>query len=112
MAEPSGQHRSGPAALIRGSVAWQVAAAAVTLVRPHWWPWTLGAVLADHLLLTAAGLRPRSRLLGPNWTPLPPAAGGGGAGATATPLPDGPDPDVTPRLLALPHAHGATAASV
>ena len=107
MAEPSSQHRSGPSALIRGSVAWHVAAAAVTLVRPHWWPWTVCAVLADHLLLSAAGLWPKSRLLGPNWTRLPAAAGG--AGAIAITIDDGPDPEVTPRVLALLEAHGARA---
>src|SRR5438309_176588 len=107
MAEPSSQHRSGPSGLIRGSVAWHAAAAAVTLVRPHWWPWSLCAVVADHLLLTAAGLWPRSRLLGPNWTRLPATAGG--AGAIAITIDDGPDPDITPRVLALLEAHGAQA---
>src|SRR2546430_7829298 len=61
MAEPSSQHRSGPSGLIRGSVAWHAAAAAVTLVRPHWWRWSLCAVVADHLLLTAADDRPPRR---------------------------------------------------
>ena len=107
MAEPSSQHRSGPSALIRGSVAWHVAAAAVTLVRPHWWRWTVCAVLADHLLLSAAGLWPKSRLLGPNWTRLPAAAGG--AGAIAITIDDGPDPEVTPHVLALLEQHGARA---
>src|SRR2546430_7169097 len=109
MAEPSSQHRSGPSALIRGSVAWHLAAAAVTLVRPHWWPWTLGAVLADHLLLTAAGLWPRSRLLCPNWTRLPPAAGGSGSGAIAITIDHGPHPAVPPRGPAPPEAHRARA---
>ena len=107
MAEPSSQHRSGTSGLIRGSVAWHAAAAAVTLVRPHWWPWSLCAVVADHLLLTAAGLWPRSRLLGPNWTRLPAAAGG--AGAIAITIDDGPDPEVTPHVLALLEQHGARA---
>src|SRR5436853_6244447 len=100
MAEPSSQHRSGPSGLIRGSVAWHAAAAAVTLVRPHWWPWSLCAVVADHLLLTAAGLWPRSRLLGPNWTRLP--ATPGGAGASALTLDDGADPAATARVPAPP----------
>src|SRR2546423_1430222 len=107
MAEPSSQHRSGPSGLIRGSVAWHAAAAAVTLVRPHWWPWSLCAVVADHLLLTAAGLWPKSCLLGPNWTRLPAAAGG--AGAIAITIDDGPDPEVTPHVLALLERHGARA---
>ena len=41
------------------------------IARPALWPWALGAVVADHLLISAAGLWPRSRLLGPNWTRLP-----------------------------------------
>ncbi len=60
-----------PSPLIRGSVALHVGAAVAVLVRPPAWPWALAAVVADHLLLTAAGLWPRSRWLGPNWTHLP-----------------------------------------
>src|SRR6185312_5905528 len=59
----------------------------------------VGAVLADHLLLTAAGLTPRSALLGPNWTRLPAAAAG--RRELAITLDDGPDPRITPRVLDL-----------
>jgi peptidoglycan/xylan/chitin deacetylase (PgdA/CDA1 family) len=59
-------------------------------------------VVADHLLLTAAGLWPRSKLLGPNWTRLPAA---GGAAAIAITVDDGPDPEITPRVLALLDEH-------
>jgi len=84
------------------------AAAAVVLVaRPHLWPWVLGAVIVDHLLLTAAGLWPRSKLLGPNWTHLPQAAAA--SGAVAITIDDGPDPTVTPRVLDLLDEHGAKA---
>ncbi|HEV3178945.1 MAG TPA: polysaccharide deacetylase family protein [Steroidobacteraceae bacterium] len=107
-----------PSPLIRGSVAMHVGAAVAVLVRPPAWPWALSAVLANHLLLTAAGLWPRSRWLGPNWTHLPPAAASGGcsvpeapgaAAAVALTLDDGPDPDVTGRVLDLLDAHGASA---
>jgi peptidoglycan/xylan/chitin deacetylase (PgdA/CDA1 family) len=82
----------------------------VTLVRPHVWPWTLSAVIADHLLLTGAGLLPRSRLLGPNWTRLPACTAGSGAhGAVAITIDDGPDPEVTARVLDVLEAHDATA---
>ena len=92
-------------AIIRGSVALHAGAAALTVARPQLWPWTLGAVLADHLLLTAAGLWPRSRLLGPNLTRLPAAAGA----CVALTIDDGPDPQVTPEVLALLAARGAPA---
>lgn len=85
-------------------------AAGVTLLRPHWWPWTLSAVLADHLLLAGSGLWPRSHLLGPNWTHLPRAAAGGPPrAAVAITIDDGPDPEVTGPVLDLLDEHEATA---
>jgi peptidoglycan-N-acetylglucosamine deacetylase len=102
-----------PSPLIRGSVVLHVGAAGLALVRPHLWPWALSAVIANHLLLTAAGLWPRSRLLGPNWTRLPPTAASAGraplAPAIAITIDDGPDPEVTPRVLDLLDEHHATA---
>ena len=96
-----------PSALIRASVVLHVGAAAFALARPHWWPWALGSVMADHLLLTAAGLTPRSRLLGPNWTRLPQPSSA--APAIAITIDDGPDPQVTPRVLDVLDAHRARA---
>ena len=57
--------------MVSASIALQLAAVAATAARPHLWPWTLGAAIADHLLLTGIGLWPRSTLLGPNWIRLP-----------------------------------------
>ena len=94
-----------PSPLIRGSVALHVAAIGVTLARPQWWPLTLSAVVANHLLLAASGLWPRSRLLGPNWTHLP----GKAPAAVAITIDDGPDPEVTARVLDLLGEHGAHA---
>jgi peptidoglycan-N-acetylglucosamine deacetylase len=91
-----------PAPLIRGSVTLHLAAAGAALARPQWWPWALSAVVADHLLLTAAGLWPRSKLLGPNWTRLPAASG---EPSIAITVDDGPDPEITPRVLALLDEH-------
>jgi peptidoglycan/xylan/chitin deacetylase (PgdA/CDA1 family) len=96
-----------PSALIRGSVALHVAAAAGVALLPGVWPWALGAVLADHLTLTAAGLIPRARLLGVNWTRLPGAAAA--RGEVAITIDDGPDPEVTPAVLALLERHGVRA---
>src|SRR6266853_3387818 len=108
MPERSAQRPWRPSALMRGSVALHLAAVGVALARPRLWPWALSAVVADHLLLTAAGLWPKSRLLGPNWTRLPAAAAGARA-AIAITIDDGPDPQITPRVLALLEAHGARA---
>src|ERR1700683_5412064 len=80
------------APLLRISLAWHCAAALLTLLRPQWWPWTLGAVIANHLTLTALGLWPRSQWLGSNWTRLPPRAAA--RGAVAITIDDGPDPEI------------------
>jgi peptidoglycan/xylan/chitin deacetylase (PgdA/CDA1 family) len=96
-----------PAPLVSGSVALHVGAIVATVVRPHLWPWALGAVVADHLLLSAAGLWPRSGFLGSNWTRLPRDVAA--RGALAITIDDGPDPDITPRVLALLDEHHAKA---
>jgi peptidoglycan-N-acetylglucosamine deacetylase len=88
-----------PTPLISGSAALHLAAIAATVVRPHLWPWALGAVFINHLVLAGTGLWPRSTLLGPNWTRLPDNAAT--RGAVAITIDDGPDPDVTPGVLAL-----------
>jgi len=92
-------NRWKPTWIIQASLALHAAAAIALIARPRLWPWVLAAVVADHLLLTAAGLWPRSKLLGPNWTRLPDAAAA--AGAVAITIDDGPDPAVTPRVLDL-----------
>jgi peptidoglycan-N-acetylglucosamine deacetylase len=57
----------------------------------------IGGLVTDHALLTASGLWPRSQLLGPNWVRLPlPAVA---QRQVAITIDDGPDPEVTPRLL-------------
>jgi len=96
-----------PSPTIKASFALHGAAALGTLAEPALWPWALGAVVADHALLTAAGLLPRSTLLGPNLTRLPEAAAA--RGELALTIDDGPDPEVTPRVLDLLDAAGAKA---
>jgi peptidoglycan-N-acetylglucosamine deacetylase len=103
---PGTLHRLLPSTLMKASALVHVAAAG-SLVRPQFWPWALSAVVADHLLLTACGLWPRSALLGPNWTRLPRAAAG--PGRIALTIDDGPDPSVTPQVLARLDEHGAKA---
>jgi len=96
-----------PAPLLYLSAAVHLGAAAATLARPRVWPWALGAVIANHAALAAAGLWPRSRLLGPNWTRLP--AQSGARGGVAITIDDGPDPEVTPQVLAQLARYGASA---
>jgi peptidoglycan/xylan/chitin deacetylase (PgdA/CDA1 family) len=84
---------------VRASLGLHAGAVALMLARPSAWPWALGAVLADQALLMAAGLTPRSALLGPNWTRLPDAAAS--RRQIAITIDDGPDPRITPRVLDL-----------
>jgi hypothetical protein len=93
----SGHWRPSP--LLRASALLHGAALLLTALRPHWWPWTLGAVIANQLQLTALGLWPRSSALGANMTRLPAAAAA--RGEVAITIDDGPDPEVTPRVLAI-----------
>jgi peptidoglycan-N-acetylglucosamine deacetylase len=101
-------HRSWrPAPLVSGSAALHLGAIATTVVRPHLWPWALGAVFINHLVLTGAGLWPRSTLLGSNWTRLPDNVAN--RDAVAITIDDGPDPEVTPGVLDLLDEYGAKA---
>ena len=70
---------------------------AVVLWRPGLWIWAAGLVFANHLILAMAGLIPRSTILGPNITRLPPDAAQ--RGEMAITIDDGPDPEVTPLVL-------------
>ena len=83
------------------------AALAGVLAAPAAWPWALGAALGSHALVTALSLTPRTRLLGPNLTRLPPAHAA--RGEVALTIDDGPEPRVTPAVLDLLDAHGAKA---
>ncbi len=106
-ADRAHQPRWSPAAFLRASAALHVCAAGTVVARPQAWPWALGAVAANHLALAAAGLWPRSQLLGPNWIRLP--AGNGRSPGVAITIDDGPDPDVTPGVLAQLAQHQAQA---
>lgn len=79
----------------------------VLLPRPELWPWSLAVIAINHLVITAAGLWPRSHWLGPNWTRLPAAARA--RNEIAITIDDGPDPLVTPAVLDILDAHGAHA---
>jgi peptidoglycan/xylan/chitin deacetylase (PgdA/CDA1 family) len=91
-----------PSPLVQGSLGLHVLAAA-GLFTPAW-PWSLGALVADHALVAFAGLWPRSTWLGPNLTHLPRQLP-----QVAITIDYGPDPEVTPAVLDLLGAHQATA---
>jgi len=95
------------APLLRASVLLHAAALAAVAVRPRSWPWALGALVLDHALITAAGLWPRSRLLGPNWVRL--SAASAARAEVALTIDDGPDPQVTPAVLDILGRAGARA---
>jgi peptidoglycan/xylan/chitin deacetylase (PgdA/CDA1 family) len=86
-----------PTLLIRASVVLHLLAVIAVIAEPGQWRWALGAVFANHALLTLVGLWPRSHWLGPNWTRLPAAAAAGNE--IAVTVDDGPDPIVTPQVL-------------
>ena len=96
-----------PTLLIRTSVVLHLLALIVVIAEPVQWRWALGAVLANHAVLTWAGLWPRSRWLGPNWTQLPAAATA--RNEIALTIDDGPDPLVTLQVLDMLDRYAAQA---
>lgn len=94
-----------PAPLLAGSVVAHGAVVAGLAVSPQLWPWGLGALVANHAALGVAGLVPGSRLLGPVITRLPPPV----RDEVSLTFDDGPDPEVTPRVLELLARAGARA---
>lgn len=96
-----------PTLLIRATIVLHVLALVAVIAEPGQWRWALGAVLANHALLTLIGLWPRSNWLGPNWTRLPAAATA--RNEIALTIDDGPDPIVTPQVLDMLDRYGAQA---
>ena len=92
---------------LQASAGLHLLAAGAALAWPAAAPWALGGVALNHLALSAAGLWPRSALLGPNLCRLD--ASHAARGELALTLDDGPDPEVTPAVLDLLAAHGAHA---
>jgi peptidoglycan/xylan/chitin deacetylase (PgdA/CDA1 family) len=84
---------------LRASLGVHVLAAGAAAAMPEHALWALAGVAANHAVITAAGLWPRSRLLGPNLTRLP--ADCAARGEIALTIDDGPDPAVTPAVLDL-----------
>ncbi len=93
-----------PAPLIKISAGLHAAGVVALAARPRRWPLIAGTLILNHGALCAAGMLPRSRLLGANLSRLET-----GAGEVALTFDDGPDPDVTPGVLDRLEAYGARA---
>jgi peptidoglycan-N-acetylglucosamine deacetylase len=104
---PPAPRRWRPSPLIQLSIGAHLGALGAVLAWPQQWPAALAAVMVSHGALTAAGLWPRSRLLGPNLTRLPAAAAA--RGEIVLTIDDGPDPQVTPQVLDLLERAGVRA---
>jgi peptidoglycan/xylan/chitin deacetylase (PgdA/CDA1 family) len=75
--------------------------------QPALWRWALSSVLLNHVVIAAAGLLPRCTWLGANLVRLPVASAR--RGEIAITIDDGPDPDVTPQVLAVLAQYGVVA---
>ena len=96
-----------PTFTIKATLAVHAAAAVGCLLAPALWPWALAALVINHAIITTAGLLPRTTLLGPNLNRLPDAAVT--RREVAITIDDGPDPDVTLKVLDLLDAANAKA---
>lgn len=95
---------SRPSPLLAASAGVHAAAAAWAVAAPSRWPLALGAVALNHAAIAAACVSPRSGLLGPNLTRI-----AGATGVVALTFDDGPDPEVTPQVVALLASAGVRA---
>lgn len=86
-----------PAPALQVSALIHAAGAVALVAAPSSWPWVAGGIVANHAALAIAGFLPRSRLLGPNLARLPESAAQ--RAEVALTFDDGPDPEVTPRVL-------------
>ncbi len=89
--------------ILKLSIVLHVLACIFFLINPSLWLWLLALVLLNHLLLTTISLWPRSQLLGTNWVQLPATAIANNQ--IALTIDDGPDPEVTPKVLAILDQH-------
>lgn len=100
-------YRWRPAPVVWFSLVVHLGAAAASALQLGLWPWALGTVIANHLLVTLAMLWPRGQLLGPNVVRLPAEAIA--RREISLTFDDGPDAEITPRVLDLLDRHRARA---
>jgi peptidoglycan/xylan/chitin deacetylase (PgdA/CDA1 family) len=95
-----------PPALLLGSLALHAAGALALAAAPRLWKAIAGILFANHVALAAASLWPRGQLVGENLLRLPDSTD---REEVALTFDDGPDPEITPRVLDLLDAAGARA---
>ncbi|MEO8678356.1 MAG: polysaccharide deacetylase family protein [Vicinamibacterales bacterium] len=99
-------HRWRPSPFLAASAGVHGVALATLLASPESWRLVVGALVGNHLAITATSVLPRCGWLGPNITHLPAARSADTVGLT---FDDGPDPDLTPAVLDLLASAGARA---
>ena len=105
--ELPGGSRWRPAPALGASMALHLLAIPALLAAPAAWPLWAGLLAADHVALGLLGLSPGAAWIGASVTRLPaPAAA---RNEVALTFDDGPDPEVTPRILDLLDRAGARA---
>lgn len=96
-----------PSLFIKASIGLHFSILILLVAMPSMWFGLLTITLINHLIITAAGLWPRSQLLGTNWTQLPATAIE--RNEIAITIDDGPDPDITPKVLDILDSYNAKA---
>lgn len=88
-----------PAPLLKVSLALHLAGLLAFALYPDGWLWIVAVLGCNHLVIITSVFCPRGRLLGANVMRLPPAAAA--RGEVALTFDDGPDREITPRVLEL-----------
>jgi peptidoglycan/xylan/chitin deacetylase (PgdA/CDA1 family) len=96
-----------PTPFLAISIAIHIIVVVVLLVRPVLWLPVGSLLIADHFLVLIACLLPRLSWVGANMTRLPQEMAE--QGLVALTFDDGPDPEVTPRVLEILEQHGDSA---
>ena len=88
-----------PLALVVATILVHLVASLSAVFAFEFWPWLLAIVFMNHVVLATLGLSPRNCWLCTNLICLP--ADAVARNEIALTFDDGPDPDVTPRVLAI-----------
>ena len=98
------KQRWRPTVFLSFSIALHLLALLAVVIDFALWPWALAAVAANHIVITALGLLPRSSGLGANWTRLPDAA----SNSCTTTSPEGAPEEFADDMLPVPGEGTAT----